>query len=247
MSRSWRSLAPVFVFLIGTGLLLVPTPALSRDASPDDFGHTLGLALKGALFLPSARTGAGSVSVAAPAADRAVGGAGAFEISYAPPFLKNALSLRAAGGISPLGAEGTASLPADPDFGTFTYAWSQLLVPLTLGVHYDRPLGSLLDASPLGLAVGAGGAAVFTRSTTTYEKDGVAIENATQTSTALGWYLGLEATWSLGPGVLLAEYRFVSARTDLGLPEIYGDHLNPQAGEVQGSFAYLGYRLLLSF
>ncbi len=218
--------------------LALPATATSE---PTEESQRLGVGLKAALFVPAARTGPGELRVGEASVERAMSWAGALDLLYSPPVLGNALSARLEAGYSPLAGVGEASFPADPDFDAFQYSWDQNLIPITLGIHYEQALA--LPVGSLYLAGGAGGAVVPLQSVTTYEKDGTSVQDAPQTAVATGFYAALEMGWRLGPGLVLGEYRFVLAKTDMNFRETYGGHINTYAGEVQGSLIRLGYRI----
>jgi hypothetical protein len=169
---------------------------------------------------------------------------------YRLPFLRRAFGIGAEVGIYPLSGKGRRDLPNDPDFTSIAYRWDLVAVPIFIGASYRPPLPELFKWWPLKLRLApeAGFAAVYSSFTAYYKVGGAEeIGEPAQGGWALGFYLGLEAGWPLGPGDIVANLRYVNARTDLGLPQIYADPPQPWnrgLGDVQGTNVLLGYRYL---
>lgn len=224
-----------------------PAPAPSGEAAAPAAPRVLGLSLgvKAALLVPSGRT----TGIAATRADEGTGAleashsatvTGALALGYTLPFLQRAVSLRAEAGLYPLWGQGTLQYPADPDFGTVDYAYKSLHLPILLGFAVRLPLPLPVTISPeLGFA------AAWSRVVTTWTQAGASVETRPVTGWALGFYVGVEGAYALGPGALTAELRYVNARTDLGLRSVpaYGGAYNRELGDVQGTNVLLGYRL----
>ncbi len=139
-----------------------------------------------------------------------------------------------------LSGDGTLELPNDPDFNNLGYSWTIDSLPIFLGVSAMlKPLADL----PLYLSAGGGFAAVYAWAESTVEKEGHKVTSAVQSDWGVGWYLGIEAAWVLGPGRFTLEYRYSSVRTDLKLQDIYGGPFNEELGDLEGSNLLLGYRL----
>ncbi len=138
-----------------------------------------------------------------------------------------------------LSGDGKIDLPNDPDFGTFSYSWTIDSLPIFVGV--SAMLKPLVDL-PLYLSAGGGFAAAYAWAESTYEKEGQPkVTDAVQSDWGIGWYLGAEAAWVLGPGRFTFEYRYSSARTDLKFRDIYSSY-NREPGDLEGSNLLLGYR-----
>jgi hypothetical protein len=90
--------------------------------------------------------------------------------------------------------------------------------------------------------VEAGGslAPIWSKGTCTSADGVVFLADHPASGLAVGFYVGAGATVRLGPGSLLALFRYASLRTDMDYP-----WMNPEGGELQGSNLVLGYRLEL--
>ncbi|NOZ87857.1 MAG: hypothetical protein GXP49_16665 [Deltaproteobacteria bacterium] len=144
-----------------------------------------------------------------------------------------------------LQGSGKSDLPNDPDFSSYNYSWHIDNLPVFVGIA-----GSVTPviAVPLHISLGTGFAANYCWAQTTYKRKGLfAVTNAVQKDWALGWYIGLELAYTLGPGRLKLEYRYSSARTDLKFKDIYNNAYNSDLGDLEGSNIMLGYRLDLPF
>ena len=213
---------------------LTPAPTVSASAAPEKPLVGLEVGFKLALVIPVGKAGAtvasldGSVNTS-----RTVAPAAAVTLRYRLPFARS-LIVAAEGGYSRLSGAGSRQLANDPDFGpAVSWAWKMDLVPLLLGLAFELPFKLPLKFAPV-----AGGAALFVSSQTTYAE----IADAPQPGWALGWYAGLEVSLPLGPGAIAIEARYLSARTDLGFPRLYGKTVNGSPGDVQGTQVFAGYR-----
>lgn len=218
-----------------------PGPEEQVQAAPpppkdQKLGLEVGLKLAG--ILPAGRAGNVSAAPDVPAVgSRAVVPGAALALRFRLPFARS-LAVAAEGGFTRLGGAGTRAFANDPDFGPeMSYRWQLDLVPVLFGLAWELPLDVPLKIAPV-----AGGAAVYTRSTGSYTSGGVTTTNAPQAAWATGFYAGLELSVPVGPGALTVEGRFLSARTDLGLKQVYGT-INTTPGDVQGSNLLAGYRL----
>ncbi|MFN7130811.1 MAG: hypothetical protein ACK4N5_01935 [Myxococcales bacterium] len=220
-----------------------PPPAIAAPAPEKEEDDRIGLMLgaKAALLVPAGRTTGVQANATQQAIDASRSATVAFAIAvgYALPFLDRALSIRGEAGFYPLSGEGSREYPNDPDFTRVDYRYSARGIPLTLGLGYRLPLPIPVEIAPVG-----GFAAVHTTTTSTWTRDGVSTEVAPQAGWALGFYLGAEAAYRLGPGSLTGEIRYVNARTDLGFRDVkeYGGAFNRELGDVQGTNVLLGYR-----
>jgi len=218
-----------------------PKPAEEvKSAAPPPRDQKLGLEVgfKVAGILPAGRAGNVSAAPDVPAVGtRAVVPGGALALRFRMPFARS-LAVGAEGGFTRVGGTGTRAYANDPDFGPeLSYRWQLEMVPVLLGLAWELPLDVPLKIAPV-----AGGAAVYTRSTGSYTAGGVTTANAPQAAWALGFYAGLELSVPLGPGAITVEGRFLSARTDLGLKQVY-KWVNTTPGDVQGANLLAGYRL----
>lgn len=220
--------------------LIEPSPSVATDAAPAPEGG-FSVALKLAVMLPAGKTN--EVKAAADAvaeAGRGVFGSGALELRYSPAFNDRALGIALEGGIYQLSGDGTRSFANDPDFGPeLKYSYRMRVIPLSLGVSYRLPLPLPISFSPA-----AGAVAANVESTSTYQSPSSdeRIEGAPQRAWAMGFYLGLQAAMKLGPGAVLAELRYVNARTDLGFNRLYAGAYNRIPGDVEGTNLLVGYR-----
>ncbi|HEY3448471.1 MAG TPA: hypothetical protein VGK67_19100 [Myxococcales bacterium] len=238
-----------------------PAPPAATEAPPAELAQAqpvaakdigLGIALKALVLVPSGRTTdvAADVSSAGGVfqkASHSATGGGALALSYGLPFAGRIVSIRAEAGVYPLNGKGTRTYPNDPDFGTVSYAYSAIEVPVLLGVAVTLPIPLPV---PLRITPEVGFASAWSRIESKWTKDGTTVATSPVTGWALGFYAGLELSWKLGPGALVLEGRYVNARTSLGLddknaiPE-YGGVYNAHLGDVQGTNVLVGYRLEL--
>lgn len=198
------------------------------------------------LIVPSGRFADVKAGVADALGSRGATFVGGLQLTYQLPVLERAIGVALEAGLYPLSSEGSRSMPNDPDFGTLSYRWKSLAVPLVLGLNYRLPLDKLpWWPRLLSLRPEAGFAMVYSRFTTFYKSEAGEIEEPAQSGWALGYLLGLEAALKLGPGELLANVRFMSARTDLGFQQTYSNPQQPwnqHLGDVQGTNVLAGYR-----
>jgi hypothetical protein len=166
------------------------------------------------------------------------------------PWLDRAFAVGVESGIYPLFGKGRREMPNDPDFPVTDYRWEMLSIPIFAGLSYRPALPALFKWWPLKLRLApeAGFAAVFT-SITSYYKVGAApeVQEPAQSGWALGFYLGLEGAFPVGPGDIVANVRYVNARTDLAFQKIYADPPQPWnqgLGDVQGTNVLAGYRYM---
>jgi hypothetical protein len=140
-----------------------------------------------------------------------------------------------------LSGSGTRELENDPDFTAYSYSCSMDNLLLFVGVSVAlKPL----DEIPLYASVGGGFATTYSWAESTYQREGEEpVENAVQAGWGVGYYLGLEAAYELGPGRFILEYRYSSIQADLGFENVYGGQYSQQTGDLGGSNILLGYRL----
>jgi len=234
-------------------------PAIGSDeAAPDaetaagpeqDSPPWLGVGLVLDFMFPSGKPASGSLGTGqtSPSGER----------GFAVPVLLNLkgyLSLWKMIGLSPsvevgwfrLKGEGHQDLPNDPDFTSFDYEYHIDNLPIFAG------LALMIDPLPdwpLHLAVGGGFAALYAWAQTRYDPaDEPAVTSKVQSDWGLGWYVGVEASYSLWIFRISLEYRYSSARTDLELQDLYPDApYNSDLGDLQGSHLMLGLRVDLGF
>jgi hypothetical protein len=93
-------------------------------------------------------------------------------------------------------------------------------------------------------SVGGGFATTYSWAESTYQREGEEpVENAVQAGWGVGYYLGLEAAYELGPGRVILEYRYSSIQANLGFEDVYSGQYDQQTGDLGGSNILLGYRL----
>jgi hypothetical protein len=214
-----------------------PAPIVEQPAQSEPIG--LEVALKLAMLVPAGRT-ADAVAAAdsASQAGKSVFGSGALALRYRLPVLERAVSLNLEGGYYRLSGEGKRSFVNDPDFGPeLSYSWKMDAIPVLFGLGWQLPL-----PLPVAIVPAAGFAAVHVSAESTYSSASGEVTDAPQPDWALGFYLGVEGSLPLGPGSLLAEVRYMNARTDLGFQELYAGPYNAEPGDVQGTNLLLGYR-----
>jgi len=144
-----------------------------------------------------------------------------------------------------LSGDGSRELPNDPDFGTFGYSWVIDNLPLFVGLSITmKPLDDL----PMFISVGGGFASTYSWAKSTYKKEGQdPVTNAVQSDWGIGYYIGIEGAYKLGPGRITLEYRYSSARTDLRFKDIYGNTYNRELGDLEGNNILIGYRFDISW
>ena len=140
-----------------------------------------------------------------------------------------------------LSGSGTRELENDPDFSAYSYSCSMDNLLLFAGVSVAlKPFGEI----PLYASVGGGFATTYSWAESTYQREGEEpVENAVQAGWGVGYYLGLEAAYELGPGRVILEYRYSSIQANLGFEDVYSGQYNQQTGDLGGSNILLGYRL----
>ncbi len=162
------------------------------------------------------------------------------ELRYRLPFHERRLALAADAGWYPLGGEGKS---VDPQLGTYAFDWRVDSLPLHFGLEYLPPLPLELPSFLAGLRPygEAGFALAFLWSNASYRnaEGETFIRDHLQEDTAIGWYAGAGALYRLGPGDLVAGYRYDGLKTDMELPV-----WNPESGDVGGSHVQAGYRLV---
>ncbi|MCK5688109.1 hypothetical protein KAI87_02505 [Myxococcota bacterium] len=143
------------------------------------------------------------------------------------------------------GSEASRENPADPDFTSFKYSSSMHILPIHIGPVYRLPVEMVLPL-PLGIEtyVHGGFAYQYVWSTTTYTEDGLTVEDATQSDSGFGYFLGAEGSLPLGPGLINAGLRYTSARTDLDFKDTYNNVYNEELGETGGTSILVGYSML---
>ena len=220
---------------------------LPAEADPDDASkHTpwIGVGLVVDFLFPSGRPASGSLGAgqAAPSGDR----------GFALPLLlsiRGYFQLTEMIALSPgleigwfrLQGDGHQNLPNDPDFTSFDYSWHIDNLPIFVGA--SLMLDPLPDW-PLHISAGGGFAALHAWAQTRYDPDGQpAVTSKVQSDWGIGWYVGVEASYSLWLGRITLEYRYSSARTDLEFQDVYSNApYNSDLGDLQGSHLMLGYR-----
>lgn len=136
---------------------------------------------------------------------------------------------------------GTVELENDPDFSAYSYSCSMENLLLFAGVAVAiKPLSEI----PLYGSLGAGFATTYSWAESTYQREGEEpMDNAVQAGWGIGYYIGVEVAYELGPGRFIVEYRFSSIEADLGFENVYGGQYSQQTGDLGGSNILLGYRL----
>ncbi|MHB1844513.1 MAG: hypothetical protein ACYCWW_06730 [Deltaproteobacteria bacterium] len=225
------------------GNAVAATAPASADKK-DDGRSPFGLALELALVLPNGQpAGVVQSGDGSPTGKLSPSYAGSVEISYVPDFGGwHDLSIALSAGYYPLSGNGSRSLPADPDFGNYSWNWNATSIPLTLGLAYRLPLGIPVHLSPV-----AGFVAAHTSISSSYSQSGGGgVTDAAQTAWAYGFYAGAEGSLSAGPGEILLVARYMNARTDLGFQKTYpGQPWNAAPGDIEGTNVQLGYRFNL--
>ncbi|HEY3447034.1 MAG TPA: hypothetical protein VGK67_11750 [Myxococcales bacterium] len=217
-----------------------PAAAVAEPAKPASQSIGLQVALKFALLIPAGKTSSASAAAEGTAsASKAVFASGALALRYGLPFLDRALAIAVEGGYYRLAGSGTRAFVNDPDFGpSLSYSWKSHAVPVLVGLAFRLPI-----PIPVAFSPEAGFAAVYVIPTTTYEApDGTRVSDSPQPAWALGFYVGLEGSLKLGPGSIVAEVRYLNARTDLGFKQLYSNAYNKDLGDVQGTNVLVGYR-----
>ncbi len=213
-------------------------------AKKDEGRSPFGLALELALVMPNGQpAGVVQSGDGSPTGKISPSYAGSIEVSYIPDFGGwHDLSIALSAGYYPLSGNGSRSMPADPDFGNYSWSWNAATIPLTLGVAYRLPFDI-----PVHLSPEAGFVAAHTSITSSYSQAGGSpTADAAQTGWAYGFYAGAEASLEAGPGEVLLVARYMNARTDLGFQKIYaGQPFNAQAGDIEGTNVQIGYRFNL--
>jgi hypothetical protein len=140
-----------------------------------------------------------------------------------------------------LKGSGNVELENDPDFTAYSYSCSMENLLLFAGVAVAlKPL----DDIPLYGSLGGGFATTYSWAESSYQREGEEpMDNAVQAGWGLGYYLGVEAAYELGPGRFILEYRYSSIKADLGFENVYGGQYSQQTGDLGGSNILLGYRL----
>lgn len=140
-----------------------------------------------------------------------------------------------------LKGSGNVELENDPDFTDYSYSCSMENLLLFAGVAVAlKPL----DDIPLYGSVGGGFATTYSWAESTYQREGEEpMDNAVQAGWGVGYYIGVEAAYELGPGRFVLEYRYSSIKADLGFENVYGGQYTQQTGDLGGSNILLGYRL----
>jgi hypothetical protein len=136
---------------------------------------------------------------------------------------------------------GNVELENDPDFSAYSYSCSMENLLLFAGVAVAiKPLSDI----PLYGSLGAGFATTYSWAESTYQREGEEpMDNAVQAGWGVGYYIGVEAAYELGPGRFILEYRYSSIKADLGFENVYGGQYSQQTGDLGGSNILLGYRL----
>ena len=221
------------------------TSEVSAVVTPEkgDRFKGFGVALELALVLPNGQASNVVQSGSAlPTGSYSPSFAGSLEVSYAPSFGGwHDLSFVASGGYYPLSGNGGRSLPADPDFGTYSWNWNATTIPITLGLAYRLPIALPI---PLHFSLHAGGLGAYTTFDSSYAQNGGApVADAPQSAWAWGFYAGAEGSYDLGPGEILLVAHYMSARTDLGFQKVYsGQPWNATPGDIEGTNIQVGYR-----
>ena len=140
-----------------------------------------------------------------------------------------------------LKGSGNVELENDPDFSAYSYSCSMENLLLFAGASVAlKPL----DDIPLYASLGAGFATTYSWAESTYQREGdEPMDNAVQAGWGVGYYIGVEAAYELGPGRFILEYRYSSIKADLGFENVYGGQYSQQQGDLGGSNILLGYRL----
>ena len=140
-----------------------------------------------------------------------------------------------------LKGSGNVELENDPDFTDYSYSCSMENLLLFAGAAVAlKPL----DDIPLYGSVGGGFATTYSWAESTYQREGEEpMDNAVQAGWGVGYYIGVEAAYELGPGRFVLEYRYSSIKADLGFENVYGGQYSQQTGDLGGSNILLGYRL----
>jgi hypothetical protein len=140
-----------------------------------------------------------------------------------------------------LSGSGTVELENDPDFSAYSYSCSMENLLLFAGVAVAiKPLSEI----PLYGSLGAGFATTYSWAESTYQREGEEpMDNAVQAGWGVGYYIGVEVAYELGPGRFILEYRYSSIKADLGFENVYGGQYSQQTGDLGGSNILLGYRL----
>lgn len=174
-----------------------------------------------------------------PGGSKALTFAATLAARYVLPFAQRAFSAALELGWYPLEGSGQREFTNDPDYGpTLKFSYAAVNVPIQLGVAYRVPV-----TLPVALAASMSLVLNHSAFTTTYTRsDGTTLANATQTGWAVGFALGADAGYALGPGEVAAWLRYVNARTDLAFKSIYQDAYNRDLGDVEGVNVLVGYR-----
>ena len=140
-----------------------------------------------------------------------------------------------------LKGSGDVELENDPDFTAYSYSCSMENLLLFAGVAVAlKPF----DEIPLYGSVGGGFATTYSWAESIYQREGEEpVDNAVQAGWGMGYYIGVEVAYELGPGRFILEYRFSSIKADLGFENVYGGQYSQQTGDLGGSNILLGYRL----
>ena len=144
-----------------------------------------------------------------------------------------------------LKGSGNVELENDPDFTAYSYSCSMENLLLFAGVSVAlKPFGEI----PLYGSVGGGFATTYSWAESIYQREGEEpVDNAVQAGWGVGYYIGVEVAYELGPGRFVLEYRFSSIQADLGFENVYGGQYSQQTGDLGGSNILLGYRLNISW
>ena len=199
------------------------------------------------LIVPMGKTGSPSFSSSDLSAEGAKSVTGAILLSgkvFGLPDPVQDLGILLEIGWYHYGLEASRANSADPDFTAFKYTTSVHILPVHIGPVYRLPVEKVLPL-PLGIETYVHGGFVYQYiwSTTTYTEDSLTVEDATQSDSGFGYFLGAEGSLPLGSGLVTAGLRYTSARTDLGFKDTYDNVYNDELGETGGTSILVGYSM----